>query len=440
MQHESPISFRRRPWSRDFARLWLTEGASVAAQQVAELALPLLAVLVLHASAMELGLLGVARWLPFLLLALPLGVLVDRHRRRPLIVTADWARAVLTVAIVVAAVAGALTVPALAVLAAAIGCFTVLFEVSYQSVLPSVVPTAALPGANTRLAATASAVQVGGPGLGGLLVQAVTAPFALLVTAGGYIVSAISVTGIRAPETPSGRSGGFLAELRGGLRFVARDRYLVANLGFSALYNPFSQWIMVLFTLHAVQGLGLEAAQLGLVLAIGAVGALAGSVLAGPAVRRFGGGRPILWCAAVNCLSLLAIPFADASWGTPWLIAAFGAVFALNGASTTLSSVILVTIRQLRTPDRLLGRVNASMRWVSFGTIAIGAAAGGFAGELLGTRAGLAIGALLCLGSFVWVALSPLPRIGDPAALAIAERREPERAADHAATAAGAPE
>ncbi|MGH3705823.1 MAG: hypothetical protein ACRDT9_14410, partial [Agromyces sp.] len=93
------------------------------------------------------------------------------------------------------------------------------------------------------------------------------------------------------------------------------------------------------------------------------------------------------------------------------------------------SSVILVTIRQLRTPDRLLGRVNASMRWVSFGTIAIGAAAGGFAGELLGTRSGLAIGALLCLGSFVWVALSPLPRIGDPAELAIAERREPDRAA-----------
>ncbi|MFC9561620.1 MFS transporter [Agromyces sp. NPDC056965] len=440
MQRESPISFRRRSWSRDFARLWLAEGASVAAQQVAELALPLLAVLVLHASAIELGLLGVARWLPFLLLALPLGVLVDRHRRRPLIVTADWARAVLTLAIVIAAVAGALTVPALAVLAAAIGCFTVLFEVSYQSVLPSVVPTAALPGANTRLAATASAVQVGGPGLGGLLVQAVTAPFALLVTAGGYVVSAISVAGIRAPEAPSGRSGGFLAELRGGLRFVARDRYLVANLGFSALYNPFSQWIMVLFTLHAVQGLGLDAAQLGLVLAIGAVGALVGSVLAGPAVRRFGGGRPILWCAAVNCLSLLAIPFADASWGTPWLIATFGVVFALNGASTTLSSVILVTIRQLRTPDRLLGRVNASMRWVSFGTIAIGAAAGGFAGELLGTRSGLAIGALLCLGSFVWVALSPLPRIGDPAELAIAERRDPDRAADHAAAATGAPE
>ncbi|MCD2443051.1 MFS transporter [Agromyces sp. SYSU K20354] len=429
MDRESPISSGERAWPRDFARLWLAQGASVAAQQVAELALPLLAVLVLHASAMELGLLGVARWLPFLLLALPLGVLVDRHRRRPLIVASDWARAAITLAIVAASVAGVLSFPALAALAAAIGCFTVLFEVSYQSVLPSVVPTSALAGANTRLAATASAVQVGGPGLGGLLVQAVAAPFALLVTAGGYIVSAISVACIRAPEAPSGRSGGFLAELRSGLRFVARDRYLVANLGFSALYNPFIQWILVLFTLYAVQELGLDAAQLGLILAIGAVGALAGSMLAGRMVRRFGAGRPIMWCAAVNCLALFAVPVADASWGAPWLIAGLGAVFAMNGASATLSSVILVTIRQLRTPDRLLGRVNASMRWVSFGTIALGAAAGGFAGELLGTRAALAIGAMLSVGSLVWVALSPLPRIGNPGELAIAERREPDRAA-----------
>ncbi|WP_350347643.1 MFS transporter [Agromyces sp. G08B096] len=414
-----------RSWRRDFGRLWVSQGASVVGAEIGDLAIPLLAVLVLHASALELGLMSLARWLPFLLLALPLGVLVDRMRRRPLIVTADWARALLCAAIATAALTGVLTFPALVALVAVIGCFTVLFEVSYQSVLPTVVPVPELGTANARLGATASAAQVGGPGLGGLLVQWLTAPVALVATALTYVVSAVAVQRIRAVELPPGATGGFAAELREGLRFVARDRYLVANLGFSALYNPFAEWILVLFTLHAVQSLGLDAAQLGFVLATGAVGALVGSVLAGRAVRRFGAGRPLLWCAIVECVVLLALPLADASWGVAAVMATVSVAFALNGAGTAMSSVILITIRQLRTPDRLLGRVNASMRWVSYGTIALGAAAGGVVGELLGTRLGLLIGALLCLATVVWVALSPLPRIGDPTALAIPERREP---------------
>lgn len=421
MAARSPISTSPLR-TADFGRLWLAEGAGVAAAQIAELALPMLAVLVLHASALELGLLGVARWLPFLLLALPLGVLVDRHRRRPMLVTADWGRAAFTVAIIVAAVGGVLTTPALLVLAAAIGCFTVLFEVSYQSMVPSVVPTAGLAAANSRLAATAAAVQVGGPGLGGLLVQLVTAPFALLVTAGGYVISALAVGGIRAPEAPAADRGRFLDELRAGLSFVRHDRYLVANLGFSALYNPFIQWVMVLFPLHAVRELGLDAAQVGIILAIGALGALAGSMLAGPVVRRFGAGRPMLWTAAAECVVLLVLPIADASWGAPLLVVVLGLVFAIGDAGATLSSVILITVRQLRTPDRMLGRVNASMRWVSYGTIAFGAAAGGLVGELVGTRTGILIGALLTFSAVIWVALSPLPKIGDPAELAIPER------------------
>lgn len=420
-----PAAVRRLPLSADFSRLWLAQGAGVAAAQIAELALPLLAVLVLGASALELGLLGVARWLPFLLLALPLGVLVDRHRRRPMIVTADWGRAALTVAIIVAAIGGLLTMPALLLLAAAIGCFTVLFEVAYQSIVPSVVPPSGLERANSRLAATAAAVQVGGPGLGGILVQLVTAPFALLVSAIGYVVSAASVAGIRAPETPSPRRARFTTELREGMSFVGRDRYLIANLGFSALYNPFIQWVMVLFLLHAVREIGLDAFQLGLILAIGAVGALVGSMFAGVATRRFGAGPTIMCCAVANCALLLLIPIVDASWGTPLVIAVLGAAFAVSDAGSALSSVILITIRQLRTPDHMLGRVNASMRWVTYGTIAFGAAAGGFVGELVGTRMGLVIGVLLTFGSVVWVALGPLPRIGDPAELAIAERREP---------------
>lgn len=364
MESHTPIR-HASGWKRDFRALWTSQAASVTGQQVGELAVPLLAVLVLHASATELGLLGVARWVPFLLLALPLGVLVDRGRRRPLIVTADWARAALTVAIVGLTIAEVLSFQLLAVLVAIIGCFTVLFEVSYQSVVPGIVPPDQLSSANARLQATSAAVQIGGPGLGGLLVQVLTAPIALLVDAIAYVVSAIAIGRIRTPETSAGLTGSFVSELRSGLRFVARDRYLVANLGFSALYNPFAQWIMVLFTLHAVQVLGLDAARIGLVLAIGAVGALIGSLLAGPTVRRFGAGPPLLWCAAVECSVLLLVPVVDAAWGGVAVVAALGAIFAVNGLGTAMSSVILVTIRQLRTPDGLLGRVNASMRWIT---------------------------------------------------------------------------
>ena len=415
----------RPGWKRDFGWLWGSQTASVVGEQVSEIAVPLLAVLVLHASAGELGLLGVARWVPFLLLALPLGVLVDRRRRRPLIMTADWSRAALTLAIVAAAAVGVLSLPLLAALVLLIGCFTVLFEVSYQSAVPSIVPVSGLARANARLQASSAAAQIGGPGLGGLLVQVLTAPFAMLAHGALYIVSALAIGRIRSPEVITPREGtSFVAELRAGLRFVFRDRYLVANLGFSALYNPAEQWVIVLFTLHAVRVLGLSPAEIGLVFSLGAVGALVGAVLAGVTVRRFGAGGPVMWCAAIECAALFGIPLVDPSWGRVAVIVSLGSIIAVNGACTALSSVILVTVRQLRTPDRMLGRVNASMRWLTYGTVALGAAAGGIVGDLVGTRLGMLFGACFGLATVVWVALSPLPHIGDPAELAIAERRE----------------
>ncbi|TFV96847.1 MFS transporter [Leifsonia flava] len=411
---------------RDFRWLWTSQAASVLGEQISELAIPLLAVLVLDASAAELGLLGVARWLPFLLLALPLGVLVDRSRRRRLIVTADWSRAALTFGVVAAALLGVLSLPLLAIAVLLVGCFTVLFEVSYQSTLPGVVPVDGLATANARLQATVSAAQIGGPGFGGVLVHLLSAPFAVLAHGTMYVVSALAIGRIRVVEAkPAGDKAGFATELREGLRHVFRDRYLVANLGFSALYNPVEQWIMVLFALHAVKVLHLDPVQIGLVLSMGAVGALLAALAAGGAVRRFGAGRPLMWCAAVESLVLLLLPVVDVSWGSGLIILALGGIFAINGAGTAMSSVILVTIRQLRTPDRILGRVNASMRWITYGTIALGAAAGGIVGELLGTRAGIAIGAAAALLTVVWVALSPLPHIGDPGELAIAERISP---------------
>jgi MFS family permease len=404
----------------DFGRFWVAQGASSIGGQISEFTVPLLAVFVLHASAGDVGLLGVARWVPFLLLALPLGVLVDRVRRRPLLVTADVSRAVLTLVVVALAFSGALTLPVFILLVGLLGAFTVVFDVGYQSFLPTVAGRDHLEQANGRLQATASAAEIGGPGLAGLLIQILSAPWALLVHAVTYVISAVALIGIRTPEDQPESSGKSLrADLRDGLRFVRRDPYLVSLVGFAGIYNLFAQWIMVLFTVHAVRELGLTAGHLGLVFSLGAIGAVVGAAAAPASVRRFGAGPVMIACATAECVALAALPFVEASWTVPVVVTVLVAVFTINGAGTSLSSVVALTLRQLRTPDHLLGRVNATMRWLSYGVIALGAAAGGIVGEAVGTRTGIAIGCVGTLLTVAWVTASPLRRVGDPRLLAI---------------------
>lgn len=416
----SDITERSAPLGGGFRRFWFATATSAVGNQVSELAVPLLAVVVLQASAGETGLLGVARWIPFLLLALPLGVLIDRHRRRRILVASDLARALLVVAVVVFAISGSLTLPVLLALVLLLGAFTVAFEVAYQSYLPTVVPRRDLERANGRLQATASAAEVGGPGLGGWLIQLLTAPWALLAQAVTYTVSAVAMIGIRTPEAPPAASDRRpLAELREGLRYVRRDPYLVSLIGFAAIYNVFAQWITVLLLIHAVRELNLSAGHLGAIFSLGAIGAVLGAAAAPASVRRFGAGPVLVACAAAESAALALLPVIDAGWPTSGIVTALLAIFAVNGAGTSLSSVVALTLRRLRTPDHLLGRVNATMRWVSYGVVAIGAGLGGLMGDLLGTRVGMAIGCAGVLLTAVWVALSPLRRVGRPEELAV---------------------
>jgi len=433
------ISNRPTSLGRDFRLFWIAQGASSVGGQISELAIPLLAVVVLNSSAGEVGLLGAARWLPFLLLALPFGVIVDRMRRRPVLVLSDLARAALTLVIVAWAFSGALTLPALAILVSLIGVFTVSFEVGYQSYLPAVVGRGELERANGRLQATAAVAEVGGPGLGGLLIQALSAPWALVAHTLTYLLSATALLGITTIERAPARTGGnALTELAAGLAFVRRDRYLVSLIGFAAIYNLFAQWVMVLFTVHAVRELGLTAGYLGVVFSLGAIGAVVGAALAPVSVRRFGAGPVLIACAALECVALAVLPLVGNSWPTPTIVAVLIGVFAANGAGTSLSSVVALTLRQLRTPDHILGRVNATMRWISYGVIAIGAGVGGAVGELIGTRLGLAVGCAGTLLTVIWVAVSPLRRIGDPQFLAVPHEVTPSASGPSATRGASA--
>ena len=408
-----PVRAPSAKWRRDFALFWTAQGASLTGDQIREFAVPLIAITVLQVSATELGVLGAAQWIPFLLLALPFGVVIDRRRRRRMLLLSEVGRGALTAVLAVAALVGALEFPVLLVAAVLLGALTVVYEVGYQSAIPALVPREHLGLANSRIQATAAAGEIGGPGLGGLLMHLLGVATTLWANAAAHLISAAALLAIRAPEPrPEPQADrSFLRELRDGIRHVVRDRYLLANVGFSALYNPFAQWVTILLALYAVRTLELDAAQVGIIFSAGAAGALLGAAAGARASRGSRVGVILVACAAVECAALLAVPAVDPAWPHAVAIVALAGIMAVNGAGTALSSVILITVRQLRTPDAILGRVNATMRTVTYGTIPLGALAGGLVGDWVGARTGLLIGAILCLGTVVWVVFSPLRTI-----------------------------
>jgi MFS family permease len=397
--------------NRDFLKLWTGESVSLVGSQVTELALPLTAVIALGAGPAEMGILGAARFLPYLFLTLPAGLLADRVRRRPILIWANLGRALLIGLVPGLAAFDALRMEQLYLIGAAVGSLTVIFDVTYWSYLPSVVEREQLIEGNSRLMATSAIASIGGPGLGGLLVQLLTAPVALLVDAASFVVSSVSLALIRraepAPPRPAGRSVG--RDLRDGLATVAGNPILRSLAATAGLYNLFNAWIDALFVLFAVDRLGLTPGTIGLVLAAGAAGALAGSLAAAPLARRIGIGPAVVWSVVFECVAMLPIALA----GGPALLvlAVLVAAFFVNGAGVSLSSVHAITLRQTLTPDELLGRMTASYRFIGYGGIPVGAFLGGLVGEVVGVRGAIGVGAIGMLSAALVVIASPLPRL-----------------------------
>jgi MFS family permease len=411
---------RRRPgglWRHpDFRKLWAGETVSLLGSEVTELALPLVAVLALHAGAGQMGLLAAARFAPFLLVTLPAGVWVDRRRRRPVLVGANLGRCLLVALVPVLAGLEVLRIQHLYGIAFAIGVLTVLFDVAYQSYLPSLVDRDQLVEGNSKLQASASVARVGGPGLGGLLVQLAGAPRALLLDAASFAVSMATLLAIRHRESgPAGDAGrpraGLRREIGEGLAVTYRNPVLRSMAGLAATYNLFSQVIEALLVLYAATQLGMGAGLIGLVVASGSVGALAGAALAGRMQRRLGVGPSLVLAVAVECVSLLGVPLAGGTAGQA--AAVLGLAFVGNGFGLGLSNVLAVSLRQAVTPDRLLGRMNASYRFVTYGAVPVGALLGGALGELLGLRAAVAVGAAGSLLAVGWALARPVAGLRD---------------------------
>jgi MFS family permease len=400
---------------RDFRKLWAGETVSLFGSEVTELALPLVAVLVLEADAGQMGLLAAARFAPFLLITLPAGAWVDRRRRRPVLIGSNLGRALLVGLVPLLSGLGLLRMGYLYAIAFAVGALTVLFDVAYQSYLPSLVDREQLVEGNSKLQASASAARVGGPGLGGLLVQLVGAPRALLLDAASYVISAASLLAIRnqEPDPPADRDGepraGLRREITEGLAVTYRNPVLRSMAGLAATYNLFEGAVLALLVLYATRELGLAAGLIGLVVSAGSLGALAGAALTGRLERRLGVGPALILAVVVECAALLLVPVAA---GPPAVAAGLlGLGFLGNGFGVGLSSVLAVSLRQVVTPDRLLGRMNASYRFLTYGAIPLGALLGGALGELLGLRAAVAVGAAGSLLTVPWVLLPPLAQL-----------------------------
>jgi MFS family permease len=416
----------------DFLKLWTAETVSVFGSQVSALAIPLIAVLSLEVTPFEVALLGTIQMLPFILFTLPAGAWVDRLRRRPIMIAGDLGRAVALATIPLAYGFGALTIWQLYAVGFVTGVLTVFFDVSNQSYLPSIVERDELVDGNSKLQVSQSAAQIAGPGIAGYLVGILTAQIAILVDAVSFVVSAVFVFLIRRPEPPvvhpadaaGERRPSIWSDIRAGLGFVFGNPSLRAIAGGTSTSNLFSSIAMATVIVYLADAayLGLSPATIGIVFAIGNVGALVGALTANRLARRFGVGPTIIGSLAVGSLNPVLIALAPAVAPIPFLVA--GGL--LGGFSQMAFNINQVSYRQAICPPRMQGRMNATIRFLVWGTMPIGGIIGGVLATVIGVHQAIWIGAILGLAPVLFPLLSPVRHIrsmpeavgddGDPAA------------------------
>ncbi|MFI1994554.1 MFS transporter [Actinoplanes sp. NPDC020271] len=396
-------------WRTDFRYIWSGETASLFGTQILQLAMPLTAITYLHATPGQLGVLGAVTYLPFLILGLPAGVFVDRWRRRPILVASNLGQMAGIGAVPVLAALGLLTFPLLLTAALVAGFFRVFFTIAYRSYLPVVVPTEQLTYANSRLTASESAAQIAGPGLGGLLIQAIGAQYALVADAVSYLASALSNAAVRRREPVKPRDPTPARTLiADGFRSTLKNPYLRAFAGEAASYNLFWQAVLTLLALFAVRDLGMTPGTLGIAISIGAVGALLGAVATERVANRVGLGRTLVAAVIIGDIAPIAVPFTPSGTWAPVVLAA---AFFIQGIGITGCNVHTMVIRQTVTPDHLRGRTNATYLFLAYGIIPVGAVLGGWLGDTIGLRGALAVSTIGLFCTCLFIIFSPARRL-----------------------------
>ncbi len=403
----------------DFIKLWAGQAVSIFGTEVTSLALPLTAVFLLKATPLQMGILGAVGLAPYVMFSLVAGVWVDRLRRRPVLIAADLGRAVLLASIPAAALLHLLTMGQLYIVDFLVGTLSLLFGLAYQSFLPSVVGRDRLVEGNGKLAMSASTGQVAGPGLGGALVQALTAPVAILVDAASYAVSAALIALVRAPEASPrrlARHGPMWAEIGEGLRIVARQPALRAITASWSVYEFAVGMVLAVLVLYLTRDLDIAPAVLGWVFVVWSASGLAGASLTGWAARRFGLGPSIGAALLVAGLGGLCAPLAIVLRPVAIPLVLVGQ--ALSGIGLTLSGSNQSGLRQALTPEHAQGRVNACFSFLTTGIRPFGALLGGVLGEAIGLPLTLLVGALGITAAGLWVLLSAAGAVRNAPAMA----------------------
>ncbi len=389
-------------------KFWTGQTISVFGSQFSGLAIPYAAQVILHATPLEFGILGSLGNLAFLLFSLPVGVYVDRHRRRRTMIYADLGRASMLAFVPLSAFLGFISMSLFYVVSFVVGLLTVFFEISYQSYIPSLVRHSQLVEANGKLEATRAISTGAGPFIAGIVIGIVTAPVACIADTLGYLSSAGFLSWMRRAEAAIEQSTkSTVNDMREGLRIVLGERRLWQIAACTSTSNMFSGGIFAIAVPYFVQAFGLDSLQIGVLFSVSAVGGVMGALVASRIADRIGVGSSIILNAFLFGLPsiglyLAAGQFAPVPIGLSLFVTGFGVV---------VYNVNQVSYRQALVPKDLQGRMNATMRFIVTGSIPIGALIGGILGQAFGYREAVGICVVGLSVAFLWVLFSPIRHV-----------------------------
>jgi MFS family permease len=400
--------------NRGFLWLWGGQGISVFGEQFTSLAVPVLAVTLLHAVAWQMGILNAASTAAFLIVGLPAGAWVDRWLKRRVMITADIVRTLALAAIPILWYTHLLQIWQLIIVVAIVGVASVFFDVGYQSYIPLLVRPEQVGPANSTLEATSQVSRIGGPAIAGALLTIISAPGLIVIDSLSYIVSFVSLSRIRDTEVaadPELRRP-LHQEIAEGVRFVAGQPLIRSVAGTTATSNFFSTLGMTLFPIFALRTLDIGSLGLGITLSAGSVGGLLGATLTPRIARWIGEGRVIVVSAFVCGAAFIMVPLSALLHGpSAVVLLSVGEFFTMF--CVLVYNITQVTLRQRLCPPRLLGRMNASIRCLVWGVMPIAALVAGWIGSTVGIIPTMWISFVGGLLAGLWVLFSPLPRMRD---------------------------
>ncbi len=403
-----------------FVKLWVAQTISLLGSAVSFLALPLIAVSFLNATPVQMGMLTAVNTLPALLLGLFAGVWLDRHHRRPILIATDIGQAVLLIVVSGAAVLHALRMEELYMLAFGIAAFSLFFDVADQSLLPALIGRDQLVEGNSKLELSRSAVAIVGPALAGGLIQLATAPRAILFDAGSFFISALCIASMSVSETITSipqRQQTMRHAIGDGVRLVLDNRSLRALTGALATSALFTSMLDAVLLLYLTRELHLRPGLIGLIFGCGSVGFLLGALLQARATRRCGLRATLMvGLLLTGCGDLLIPTITRTTAGVLVVLVLFAGQFCFGLGRTTFS-ISQVSLRQRITPDHLLGRMNATTRFVRAACMALGGLLGGLLGVAIGLRGTLVLAAVGEVLTIAWL-LTPLEPLTSTAAVA----------------------